>query len=224
MEHIESRNNRDGFIDDSAMEAGGYARLKAHYAEIANAVDADYTRGLLAGIYGLFQDYSISEEQEAELYGIVDPGELYNSPAEYWRDGMYDTAVESAARYVAEGCPGPRTVKLHARVTREIEVTQEQAEALAEYLRTGERSDAAAEAVAKFTEGISAGSYDDVGYIPGEWLMQDLLAGLDGRALEDFRSAYEKGRSFEAGDGGMAVTDDIDLGTEYGPEIEGHEV
>lgn len=35
-------------------------------------------------IYGLFQDYQLSEDQEVELYMFVDPDELWNSPSEYW--------------------------------------------------------------------------------------------------------------------------------------------
>ena len=35
-------------------------------------------------IYGLFQNYQLSEDQEVELYMFVDPDELWNSPSEYW--------------------------------------------------------------------------------------------------------------------------------------------
>lgn len=41
-------------------------------------------KDLVAEVHNLFQDYLISEEQEAELYSIVDPEEKENSPAELW--------------------------------------------------------------------------------------------------------------------------------------------
>lgn len=37
-------------------------------------------------IYGLFQNYQLSEDQEVELYMFVDPDELWNSPSEYWNE------------------------------------------------------------------------------------------------------------------------------------------
>lgn len=42
-------------------------------------------RDCVGYIYGLYQDYQLSEDQEMELYMFVDPDELWNEPSEYWR-------------------------------------------------------------------------------------------------------------------------------------------
>lgn len=39
---------------------------------------------LIGCIYDLYQNYLISEEQEVELYYLVDPMQQYNNVSEYW--------------------------------------------------------------------------------------------------------------------------------------------
>lgn len=64
-------------------------------------------------------------------------------------------------------------IKLHARVTKEIEITEEQAERIVNYL-CGCVERCEFEDVKKmFTEGIDGGYYES-GYIPYEWLVADL--------------------------------------------------
>ena len=65
------------------------------------------------------------------------------------------------------------SVKLHARVTREIEVPYE---TVKDWL--GGNTAAADKISVMFREGISAGEYDDKGYIPFDWLYEDLRHGL----------------------------------------------
>lgn len=65
---------------------------KSHMNELrtlCKKLKENYSIPYLVGcVYDLFQDYLISEEQEEELYNLVDPEELYNSPSEYWEDIM----------------------------------------------------------------------------------------------------------------------------------------
>lgn len=43
-----------------------------------------FVKDILAEIYNLWQDYMLSDEQESELYKLVDPDDEYDSPGEYW--------------------------------------------------------------------------------------------------------------------------------------------
>lgn len=67
-------------------------------------------------------------------------------------------------------------IKVHARVTREIEVTIAEANILIG-LAIGsldESEEKAAEAIlSRFTDGINSGSYEK-GYVPSTWLEADL--------------------------------------------------
>ena len=67
-------------------------------------------------------------------------------------------------------------IKVHARVTREIEVTALEANILIGLSR-GSLDDSykakAQEVLSRFTEGISSGNYE-AGYIPADWLQADL--------------------------------------------------
>lgn len=64
-------------------------------------------------------------------------------------------------------------VKLHARVTREIEVTEEQANRLLDALLGKEEDPELEDITELFTEGIESGNYE-MGYIPFEWAIADL--------------------------------------------------
>lgn len=67
-------------------------------------------------------------------------------------------------------------IKVHARVTREIEVTVAEANLLLglarDSLDDAERKEAK-KIAARFTQGINAGNYEN-GYIPADWLCEDL--------------------------------------------------
>lgn len=41
---------------------------------------------LLACVYDLWQEYIITDDQEAELYALIDPNEKYNNVWDYWND------------------------------------------------------------------------------------------------------------------------------------------
>ena len=57
-------------------------------------------KGLLAEIYCLFQEDIISEDQEEELYNLVDPDNKYHAPADYWYSGDYsDVTVWQFVEY-----------------------------------------------------------------------------------------------------------------------------
>ena len=51
--------------------------------ELSNGRPIKY---LVGCIYGLYQDYMLSDEQENELYQLVDPEEKYNKCSEYWSE------------------------------------------------------------------------------------------------------------------------------------------
>lgn len=90
------------------------------------------------------------------------------------------------------------TIKIHARVTREIEVSLEQAEKLVNYLCDCVENNDVSEIVDLFTSGINSGDYDDAGYIPDEWLIADLTAGLNshmsGSALLEYLDDNYRGK------------------------------
>ena len=46
-------------------------------------------------IYGLFQEYYLSEDQEIELYMFVDPEEKYNDCSEYWEEVTDNPLIDS---------------------------------------------------------------------------------------------------------------------------------
>ena len=74
------------------MEQNKYKGFKEFIKALTRKWDA---KDLVAEIYNLFQDYVISEDQEEELYNLVDPEDEENSPGELWFSGhgcseMYD--------------------------------------------------------------------------------------------------------------------------------------
>lgn len=53
---------------------------------------------MLGWIYGLYDEYSLSEEQEEELYSFVDPDDEYNeAPHDYWYEWVGENPL---AKYV----------------------------------------------------------------------------------------------------------------------------
>lgn len=65
------------YITDEQMET-----VKRKCKELMN--DRMNPKYIIGCIYGLYQDYVISEEQESELYQFVDPQDEYNEPSDYW--------------------------------------------------------------------------------------------------------------------------------------------
>ncbi len=66
---------------ECAMEQKQFESLKKKAKELTKKYSI---KDLVAEVYNIFQDYLISEDQETELYYIVDPEEKENSPAELW--------------------------------------------------------------------------------------------------------------------------------------------
>ena len=66
------------YITDKQMET-----VKEKCKELVN--DGMSPKYIIGCIYGLYEDYVISEEQESELYQFVDPREEYNEPSDYWQ-------------------------------------------------------------------------------------------------------------------------------------------
>lgn len=75
--------------NDCTMEQSKFERLKEFIKGKIIHMDEAETKGLLAEIFNMWNVYCISGEQEEELYNLVDPGEKYNSPADYWFEGNY---------------------------------------------------------------------------------------------------------------------------------------
>ena len=70
----------------------------------------------------------------------------------------------------------PKKYKLHARVTREIEVTEDQMERLCNYLCDSSEHKYIEDIRSAFTDGIDSGNYDDAGYVPQPWITDDFMA------------------------------------------------
>lgn len=66
-------------------------------------------------------------------------------------------------------------VKLHARVTKEIMIDEEQSARLARYLlcKSEKEKPDISDIKKKFLEGVEPGSYE-AGYIPSDWMISDL--------------------------------------------------
>lgn len=64
------------------------------------------------------------------------------------------------------------TLKLHARVTKEIEVTEEQMERLCNFLCGSTENCDVTDIKESFLKGIDSGNYE-AGYIPQDWIQAD---------------------------------------------------
>ena len=78
-----------------------------------------------------------------------------------------------------------KTYKLHARVTREIEVTEEQMERLCNHICGGTENADIDDIRKAFTEGISSGDWES-GYIPFEWIDYDFGQVKEGSELKEY--------------------------------------
>ena len=75
-------------------------------------------------------------------------------------------------------------ITIHARVTREVKITEEQAEHLVNLLCNSSENKETTDIIKMFTDGIDSGDYE-AGYIPVCWLYHDLMKGLpDGETKE----------------------------------------
>lgn len=74
-------------------------------------------------------------------------------------------------------------IKLHARVTKEIKITEDQAERLVNYLCDSSEHNEIDDILEQFLDGVDAGNYE-FGYIPYSWVADDLLSQLKGETLE----------------------------------------
>ncbi len=68
------------------MSKKQYAKLKDR---IKGLRDSYSIKDLVAEVYNLFQEYLINENQEEELYRLVDPEDAEDCPAELWYSDQY---------------------------------------------------------------------------------------------------------------------------------------
>ncbi len=70
-----------------------------------------------------------------------------------------------------------KKIAIHARVTKEIMITEEQAEHLVNLLCNSSENNDSDDILKTFMDGINPGGYEN-GYIPTDWLYADLINGL----------------------------------------------
>lgn len=80
------------YISDEQMRT-----VKQKCKELMNAGTSP--KYVIGCIYGLFEDYIISEKQESELYQLVDPQELYNDVSDYWQEIDGDNELAKCIGY-----------------------------------------------------------------------------------------------------------------------------
>ena len=68
--------------DDCAMNSIQFAKVREKCKELLSA--GTEIKNMVGFVYDLFQEYLISEEQEDELYLLVDPKEEFNECGDYW--------------------------------------------------------------------------------------------------------------------------------------------
>lgn len=71
------------------MKRKAFIRLKERVKELMKEYSI---KDMVAEVYNLYQDYLINEKQEEELYRIVDPEDIENSPSELWYSDNYGCA------------------------------------------------------------------------------------------------------------------------------------
>ncbi len=114
-----------------------------------------------------------NDEDLEDLYdafvNITDPsGAVFSTGA-----GAVNSEIKAYLSVLVDLHSGKR-YKIHARVTREIKVSEEEAKVLLRYAGHENCDEAHAKSIlARFLEGIYAGSYE-TGYIPDSWLEDDL--------------------------------------------------
>ena len=74
-------------------------------------------------------------------------------------------------------------IKIHARVTKEIEITEEQAERIVNYLCKNSENNNIDDILKEFVKDVDCGNYE-TGYVPDCWLWEDLMQGLNGELKE----------------------------------------
>ncbi len=146
------------------------------------------------GEYGWF--IPIIEEELETLENNECPGDLFHCLSYAHKNGgswvMFDRDVELStpdlAPYPWEGEPEQeKTYKLHARVTKEIDVTREQLEKLCNHYCGCVEHANIDDIVELFVEGESSGGYE-AGYIPYEWAKTDILNSGDKEIIDYFNN------------------------------------
>ena len=108
----------------------------------------------------------------------------------------------------ADDADEPTPYTLHARVTRGIEVSEEELSAMLDYVLTGSESPEFHNVLDRFTEGtgMDSAGLEHEGYIPLEWLLADLRKNLESEKANRMMRALNNRYS---GDG--VLSDDIVL-------------
>ena len=139
---------------------------------------------------GTAEDFVKKYVEYAENYDVSEEVELYvesrgkNGVPSTVRELLddcqeaKDTLMEIADRFqVAIGLKeDTKKYRLHARVTKEIELTQDQAERMRNYVNGCVEHAEIDDIKEMFTNGIDPGNYES-GYIPFEWICEDLQIG-----------------------------------------------
>lgn len=87
-------------------------------------------------------------------------------------------------------------IKIHARVTKEIEITEEQAERLVNKLCGCFEHSEIDDILKEFKNDINPGNYE-AGYIPEAWIYEDLLDGLSEGETKEYLKANYMGRGVD---------------------------
>ena len=81
----------DWDYDNCAMDAVKFKKVREKCKDLL-VKGWDVTL-LIACIHDLWDEYLCSEEQEVELYNLVDPKELFNNVCDYYPDGDYENPL-----------------------------------------------------------------------------------------------------------------------------------
>lgn len=72
--------------------------FEQYKAKVENLMSSGMSiRPLLACVCDLYQDGLIDEDQEMELYNIIDPDEVYNDVESYWMNMDFDNPLLESA-------------------------------------------------------------------------------------------------------------------------------
>lgn len=129
----------------------------------------DYDGGMLMDSNGIFQDMDLRKYhlRQASTDDLIAELQQRGVTADQFRE-------TERRNQMAEN---KKTLKLHARVTKEIEVSYEDVEKIVNYLCGSSENTDISNVTNEFTKGVDSGSYES-GYIPVPWLTADLTHGL----------------------------------------------
>ena len=198
-ELLKGKTLKDFIKKNIETEKGGRCSIRADIASHVKDLGYEACRAI-----GVFDDDIMAAKAEdiMQCMGILTNAIKYDSETEYVTMTYIFDEKRFAILLSMKGEAKATTVKLHARVTREIEISRKDAERLVNYLSGCNENCDTTIITTAFTEGVDSGSYEE-GYIPYEWLSADLEAGLKklegGEELLDYLN------------GNRCRTDDIDL-------------